>query len=61
MTRTIAAPSAAFTELAAVLATGYLRLARKAPDCASFRPKEPPVSLDSPRDRSAPVVQGMGP
>ena len=60
MTPTIATPSAVLTDLASLLATGYLRLAKKAPDCASFPRIEPDCSLDSPRDPSAPVVEETG-
>ena len=40
MTQTIATPSALLTELAAVLARGYLRLTKIAPDSATSSHKE---------------------
>ncbi len=48
MTRTIATHSALLTELAGVLARGYLRIGRTAPDSATLRHKP----LDLPRPES---------
>ena len=53
MTPTIATHSALLTELAAVLARGYLRLTQIAPDSAISGDKE----LDLPAKESPPVIE----
>ena len=58
---TIATPSAPLTELAGILARGYLRLTSIAPDSATSGRKEPPIWLDSPRQESPPVIETGAP
>jgi hypothetical protein len=54
---TIATPSALLTELAGLLARGYLRLTAGAPNGATFARKEPHESLDLRAKKRPPVVQ----
>ncbi len=52
MTRTFATPSAELTELAAVLAKGYLRVVHDAQNLGTFVPEEPQNALDVSRPES---------
>ena len=55
MIRTIASHSALSTELAAILARGYLRLVESSRDSGANREGESPIQLDSPPLESPPV------
>ena len=54
---TFATPSAALTELAGVLATGYLRLTQTSQDLGTSRTREPQKELDLRVEESPAVVQ----
>ncbi len=61
MISTIGTPLALFTDLAALLARGYLRASEKAEHCAVSGRREPQKELDLRAEESPPVIETGAP